>query len=237
MTIDHNLAEPHGEPLSAESTRTAGRDRARERRERTQARARQDILEAALRAFAASGFRDTKMADIAAEAGYTAASLYTYFASKQDIIRGLADLLVDELVNAWGPPAEPPIEPVDFATFEAHFRERVRGVLAHIDRRKEGLAFFFKLRWSGDPDLPPVPDGCAGHDRHEIRIRQRLEAVLEGIGLRRVSDLDPEVISSSFGGLIESLLMRALATGTMPSFAAEADRFTTFLLYGIRGPR
>ncbi|MCC6624364.1 MAG: TetR/AcrR family transcriptional regulator [Deltaproteobacteria bacterium] len=238
MSMDSDIAEAHGEPTSGDPARAGrGSDRARERRERTQARARHDILEAALRAFAASGFGDTKMADIAAEAGYTAASLYTYFASKQDIIRALAEHLVEEIAAAWGPALEPPAEPVDFVTFAERFRERVRGVLAHIDQRKEGLAFFFKLRWSSDPDLPPITDGCARHERLEMRIRERLEAVLVGIGLRHVSGLEPDTISSAFGGLIETLLIRALATERMPSFVDEADRFTDFLLYGIRGPR
>lgn len=233
MAIGPNREE---QPLERSSADRSTPDRARERRERAQARARKDILEAALRAFAASGFRDTKMADIAAEAGYTAASLYTYFASKQDIIRGLADLLVDEIANAWGPVPEPSTKPVDFATFAARFRERVRGVLAHIDRRSEGLAFFFKLRWSGDPELP-ANDGCAPSERHEQQIRQRLEAVLEGIGMGQLTGLSPETVSSAFGGLIETLLMKAIATGAMPRFVDEADRFTNFLLYGIRGER
>lgn len=52
-------------------------------------RTRQDIVEAAARVFAASGFRAATMQAIAREAGYTAASLYTYFKSKDEIIEAL----------------------------------------------------------------------------------------------------------------------------------------------------
>jgi AcrR family transcriptional regulator len=59
------------------------------RRAREIARTRQDILEAAARAFATRGFTTATMQDIAREAGYTAASLYSYFSSKEEIIREL----------------------------------------------------------------------------------------------------------------------------------------------------
>jgi len=59
------------------------------RRAREIARTRQDILEAAARAFASRGYGNATMQDIAREAGYTAASLYSYFSSKEEIIREL----------------------------------------------------------------------------------------------------------------------------------------------------
>lgn len=52
-------------------------------------RTRQDIVEAAARVFATSGFRAATMQAIAREAGYTAASLYTYFKSKDELIDAL----------------------------------------------------------------------------------------------------------------------------------------------------
>jgi len=47
--------------------------KAPQRREREIARTREDIVEAASRAFVQIGVRDATMQDIAAEAGYTAA--------------------------------------------------------------------------------------------------------------------------------------------------------------------
>ena len=59
------------------------------RREREIERIREDILHAAARAFAEKGFHAATMQDIAREAGYTAASLYTYFESKERIFSAL----------------------------------------------------------------------------------------------------------------------------------------------------
>lgn len=60
---------------------------------------RQHILAAAVRVFAARGFDAATMKDIAAEAQYSAPSLYSYFKGKQDILDELADQLVEDLPN------------------------------------------------------------------------------------------------------------------------------------------
>jgi AcrR family transcriptional regulator len=55
-------------------------------------RARRDhILEAAERCFALSGFHATSMQDICREARVSPGALYVYFASKEDLIAGLAE--------------------------------------------------------------------------------------------------------------------------------------------------
>src|SRR6478609_2260637 len=46
---------------------------------------RDQITEAALRAFAAKGFQKTSMADIIAESGLSAGAIYLHFESKQQI--------------------------------------------------------------------------------------------------------------------------------------------------------
>lgn len=74
------------------------------RRAREIARTRQDILEAAARAFVHSGFRAATMQDIAKEAGYTAASLYGYFASKEEILRELRAHVLEELTATYSAP-------------------------------------------------------------------------------------------------------------------------------------
>lgn len=50
---------------------------------------RQTILEAALRLFAEKGYNATTNADIAREAGITAAALYYYFSSKEELFRAV----------------------------------------------------------------------------------------------------------------------------------------------------
>jgi len=56
-----------------------------------QADRRSEILEAAQACFARSGFHQTSMQEICAEAGMSPGNLYRYFRSKEDIIAGIAE--------------------------------------------------------------------------------------------------------------------------------------------------
>ena len=56
-----------------------------------QADRRDEILEAAQTCFARSGFHQTSMQEICAEAGMSPGNLYRYFRSKEDIIAGIAE--------------------------------------------------------------------------------------------------------------------------------------------------
>lgn len=57
----------------------------------TQRARREHILDAAEACFARAGFHRTTMADICAEASVSPGALYVYFASKEDLIAGLAE--------------------------------------------------------------------------------------------------------------------------------------------------
>ena len=60
-------------------------------REESRAVYRQAILEAAMRVFGSTGFRDAKIADIATEAGVATGTLYNYFSSKEEIFQSILD--------------------------------------------------------------------------------------------------------------------------------------------------
>ena len=78
--------------------------KAGQRREREMAHARTDILDAAVAAFGKKGLHNATMQDIAQEAGYTAASLYTYFKSKQEIVDAMVTRLTDEYMQRFEEP-------------------------------------------------------------------------------------------------------------------------------------
>lgn len=199
-----------------------------DRRARQQERTRRDILEAAMRAFAAQGFQQTRMSDIAEAAGFTAASLYTYFRSKRDIVLGCEALLTDEMRAAFGPvPASP--EPNRAAFLEA-FRARVDGFVAWADRRKDGIALFWRLRWTGDPDATAT-------DQEELVARAtsligHVAAVLSGLGIERHSWLTAEEAASVLLGTIESALVRTMI-GCGGAGAIDAARLCRIVLHGI----
>ncbi len=57
---------------------------------------RQSILDAATTQFSQYGFRKTSMEDIAREAGLSRPSLYSYFANKEDVFRGVSQQLSED---------------------------------------------------------------------------------------------------------------------------------------------
>ena len=76
--------------------------RAEPSRRLPRAQRREQILEAATRAFARAGFSDTSLDVIAAEAGVTPVILYRHFASKADLYREVLDNGYTRLRQATG---------------------------------------------------------------------------------------------------------------------------------------
>lgn len=74
----------------------------------TQLARREHILEAAELCFARSGFHRTTMQDICREAGISPGALYVYFASKEDLIAGIAERDRNELARRLAPLADAP---------------------------------------------------------------------------------------------------------------------------------
>jgi AcrR family transcriptional regulator len=66
-------------------------------RKRKGERARQRILESALRLFGSKGYETTTMRDIAAEAGYSPGLTYRYFTGKEELVMMLYQHLAEEL--------------------------------------------------------------------------------------------------------------------------------------------
>lgn len=79
----------------------AGEQRAPVRRLR-RAERREQILDAATRAFARAGYADTGLDDVAAEAELTRAMLYRHFDSKADLYRAVLDRACTRLGEATG---------------------------------------------------------------------------------------------------------------------------------------
>jgi AcrR family transcriptional regulator len=60
---------------------------------------RDEIIDAALRAFAAKGFQGTSMADVIAETGLSAGAIYGHFAGKKELFAAVAGRVLDSRSN------------------------------------------------------------------------------------------------------------------------------------------
>ncbi len=104
---------------------------------------REAILDAAIAVFARKGYRAATMHEIAREAGYTAPSLYNYFAGKQPIFEALVERLDGEFVAVFAEPM-----PAGLG-FEQRIELLVHRQLALARRRRGAFKIFLALQGGG----------------------------------------------------------------------------------------
>ena len=172
------------------------------------AQRREQILDAAARAFARAGFANTGLDVIAAEAGVTAVILYRHFASKADLYREVLDRAGTRLREAVGAddfddasiPALTRAATADpdgfrllfrYAAREPKFRdvaETLRSTSTEITRRH--LAAISDDRWRSwaarllptvttDAVIAWLDVGQPDPDQAPIRIRHMVDAVIQ----------------------------------------------------------
>jgi AcrR family transcriptional regulator len=168
-------------------------------------RIREHILNAAAQAFAREGYDRTTMGNIAAEAGYTAPTLYAYFKGKADIFEALVGVVVGAALR----------------TFDAKlptglgFGHRVELLLQKqldmFEEHSAALGFFVALK---PTDVAPVREdettAAKGHENVELdqRARRWFEENLDSD-----SDADAEVLATFYRGTVDAFLLRWVAQG------------------------
>ena len=186
------------------------------RRARAIEHTRRDILDAAARVFAESGFHEATMQAIARGVGFTAASLYTYFASKDEIY----EALVDELKSAL------------LATFDARvpagltFEQRLELLLQRqfelLHARRNALRMIFDL----GPRRPRRPgDG-------PLAFLERMQAFVAAAGPARLR-LGAEDAGRFLFSLAHAAFLPIICAPEAPfDPAREADRVVDLFLHG-----
>jgi len=196
-----------------------------ERRERTMAHARQDILDAAVRALARAGLHGTTMQDIAREAGYTAASLYTYFKSKQEIVDGISHLLTDEYVQVFERPVPSGL------TFRQRFELVLQRHLELVDKRRTTFMVFMSQEASGR--LCDADHSSSFHTNFERRIDALADWLRRNAKPEDLGGNDPRIIARLLFGMAFGLLHQWPGKMQPTSFADYAPLITEFFFHGI----
>lgn len=199
------------------------------RRAREIARTREDILEAAARAFGRSGYKSATMQDIAKEAGYTAASLYSYFSSKEEIFRGLFERIRTEMDAVL---AKPMPEGLTLRQkLELLLRRQVEVALRHSEVVK---VFHF----SGEAMASFALEGRECMSRVEMMARDfenffRAEATPEELG-----GWDPALAALALAGMAQAFFVRGMRTSELEATLTRRDMpLLDLFFHGILGPR
>jgi len=198
-------------------------------REESRAAYREAILAAAERTFGRLGFHDAKMADIAAEAGVAAGTVYNYFKNKDEVFASILQRGQERMLALHAGHAEvsDPIERTrlrlrdTFAFLEEH------GVLFGVFVRLGGITDYFQKRAIEDHFDHGYTEGV-----------NRTQAVIrEGIASGQLrGDIPVEDLSALLLGLCDATVFSWSRAGCPPGLATKADTIIELFLRGAHAP-
>lgn len=189
-------------------------------RGRRRDRQRDAILRAAARLFRERGFADTGMRDIAAGADLSAANLYHYFDSKNDLLFYCQDRALDRMLAAVADARGQSRSATDRlrAVFTAHLQtllDEIEGATAHLQI----------------DSLPPtLRDAIVKkRDSYERALRR---LIADGIKSGELVDMDPAVVARAMLGAMNWTVTWFRPDGR-DTAAAVGDVISRFLVRGI----
>jgi TetR/AcrR family transcriptional regulator, fatty acid metabolism regulator protein len=208
--------------LPMASSQTSKRPR-RSVREESRAVYRQAIVEAAMRIFGQTGFHETKIADIATEAGVATGTLYNYFSSKEEIFQSIHD-------NGRARLAAELAQQVSIEDPLVRLRAIVRVMFGFLE--EHGVLFTIYVQLGARPMDFKRPGG----DKSDEEFHQQFLAMLAGsiaeAGDRVRADIPAETLAWVFGGLMHGAITQWIFGGCQPGLRTQTDTIMELFLNG-----
>lgn len=190
---------------------------------------RESILDAAVHEFSRHGYAAVTMRDIAKAAGYTAPSLYNYFASKDEIFAAVYQRVCDAFDGAFGAPT------ISRLTFEQRLELLVRRILDLSVTHRDAFAMLL------NPQAGPHLSEALARERLE-RFQShlaRLATWLRESNLpAELAGIDVDTLAYLLWGVLHAVQIRGLIDPERPSTPElDTKRVTQFFLHGALGVR
>lgn len=183
---------------------------------------REKILAGALKAFARKGFYNTKISEIAIEAGVADGTIYLYFKNKDDLLISLFEDRMDWLIQRM----QSELEGLDSAEDRIRQLIRMHCLLAIDDN---DLAEFITIELRQSAKFVKEYENPKFHDYLHI-----LESILNDGLHTEFSDFNVRFIARAiFGALDEVLLILTLGRMGHDEIENFIDQVTVFILHGI----
>ena len=184
---------------------------------------REAILRAAIRVFAHNGYFNSKVADIASEAGVADGTVYLYFKSKEEILHSIFDRSVDEAVAE----AKKQLAAISDA------RDKLRQIaFLHLERlgADRDLAVVFQVELRGSTKFMEE-FSAAGFAEYLELIRSTFE---EGqrTGVFR-ADLNAKVVAKILFGALDEMATNWILSKRRYKLAPMADQVLDIFLNGV----
>lgn len=182
------------------------------------------ILRAAINVFARNGYFNSKVADIAREAGVADGTVYLYFKSKEEILHSIFDRSVEEGLDA----ARERVKEIEDP------REKLRQIaLLHLERlgADRDLAIVFQVELRGSTKFMEE-FSAAGFAEYLALIRSTFE---EGqrAGLFR-PELNATVVAKILFGALDEMATNWILSKRRYKLAPMADQVLDIFLHGVQ---
>lgn len=198
-------------------------------REESRAAYREAIFAAAERAFGRLGFHDAKMADIAAEAGVAAGTVYNYFKNKDEVFASILQR-GQERISALQESHTEIADPIE------RTRLRLRDVFVYLE--EHGVLFGMFVRLGGFTDYlqkRALEDQCEHSYTHGVIRTQSV--IREGVASGQLrGDVPVEDLTALLMGLCDATIFTWSRAGCPPGLAARADTIIELFLRGAHAP-
>ena len=181
------------------------------------------ILRAAITVFAHNGYFNSKVADIAREAGVADGTVYLYFKSKEEILHSVFDRSVEEALAE----AKEKIESISDP------REKLRQIAyLHLERlgADRDLAVVFQVELRGSTKFMEE-FSAAGFAEYLTLIRSTFEEGQQA-GLFR-PDLNAKVVSKILFGALDEMATNWILSKRRYKLAPMADQVLDIFLNGV----
>ena len=184
---------------------------------------REAILRAAISVFAHNGYFNSKVADIAREAGVADGTVYLYFKSKEEILHSIFDRGVDEALTDARAQIEQIVDP----------REKLRRIaLLHLERlgADRDLAVVFQVELRGSTKFMEE-FSAAGFAEYLQLIRSTFEEGQRQGVFRR--DLNAKVVAKILFGALDEMATNWILSKRRYKLAPMADQVLDIFLNGV----
>jgi TetR/AcrR family transcriptional regulator, fatty acid metabolism regulator protein len=184
---------------------------------------REAILRAAITVFAHNGYFNSKVADIAREAGVADGTVYLYFKSKEEILHSVFDRSVEEALAEAKKKIESFSDP----------REKLRQIAyLHLERlgADRDLAVVFQVELRGSTKFMEE-FSAAGFAEYLSLIRSTFEEGQQA-GLFR-PDLNAKVVSKILFGALDEMATNWILSKRRYKLVSMADQVLDIFLNGV----
>ena len=190
-------------------------------------RRRDEIIAAAKKVFAAKGFHDTTIADVAKEAGLSYGSIYWYFDSKDDLFHTL--IAAEECALRTHAAVALAASGTRFGYAEAPFRATLRATFEYFEADKATTKLLFRDAYSlarrFDQHLGAIYERFIDDIATLITAAQERGEVLAA---------PPKLVAYTLTALIGHMAHRRLANDDGVSASEAADFIVTLVMNGLR---